>query len=92
MSARDTIDDIERKMAECKAQIDAVNEALAPHRAELEELHKQQDGLQKRIDEKVAEIHTARGDPKAWIDLKHRYAVLASTRMQLLDALKKAAL
>lgn len=88
MSLQAGIEQIERKMAEVKAAIDAGNAAVAPHRAELDALLAEEQALRQRIAAKAAEINAARGDGQAWIDLKKKYGVLAATRMQMRAALK----
>lgn len=88
MTMQDAIAEIEVKMAGLKAEIDAKNASLAPLRAELDALNAEEQALRARVAAKVAEINAARGDAAAWVELKRKLGVLASTRMQMRAALK----
>lgn len=88
MSLAAGIEQIERKMAELQAQIEAVNAAVAPHRAELDVLLAEEQALKARIAAKVAELNAARGDGQAFLAMKKQLGMLASTRMQMREALK----
>jgi len=86
MSIKDTLTEIEGKMAEKLAQIDEIRARTAPIDAEIGALVEQEQALQVQIREATVRRNAARGDPEAFISLKREYGVLASTRMQLRQA------
>jgi septal ring factor EnvC (AmiA/AmiB activator) len=88
---QDAIREVENKMAELKAQIDAVDARLAPLKSQREALAQEQILLAEQIDAVNRAIESARGDAQAWIDLKKEYGMLAATRMQMRSAAKSIA-
>jgi hypothetical protein len=83
------IKELELKMAELKAQIDAIDARIVPVDAEIDALLAEQQVLQQRIDAAAAKLTAARGMPaKEYLALKKRYGELASTRMQMRRAAK----
>lgn len=88
MTMKTAIEEIEAKMAEMKATIDAMNVKVDPLREELNALHAEAAEVQVRIDAKAAQLQAARGDGAAWLKLKRDYGMLAATRMQMREAQK----
>lgn len=89
MSMKAALKEIEAKMANLQAKVDAGRAAMRPHRAELDKLLEEQVALQAKIDAKVADTQAARGvSGEDWVALKRELGILAATRMQMRQALK----
>lgn len=83
MSIQNTLAQIEQRMAEKKAEIEAIDARMAPVDAEIDRLIDQQQALESQVQEATGRLNAARGDAEAYLKLKKDYGVLAATRMQL---------
>lgn len=87
MSIKDTLTQIESRMAGMKAEIDVINARMEPIDAEIDALIEQEQAIRARMAEATERLNQARGEPQAYLKLKREYGVLAATRMQLRSAL-----
>lgn len=86
MNIKGTLEQIEARMATNQATIDATNAKIAPIQAELDAINAEIQVLQAKAFEKAAQIEAIWGPN--WVTFKRNHGILASTRMQLRQALQ----